>query len=72
MRLATGSGAIYWHVADKEALLAAAADHVVARAMAQAVEGASPREAIRSLALGVFETIDAHPWVGARLSGDPW
>lgn len=31
--LATGSGAIYWHVADKHDLLAAAADHVVGRAM---------------------------------------
>ena len=71
-RLATGSGAIYWHVADKDALLAAAADHVVARAMAGAAGGASPREAIRSLALAVFDAIDAHPWVGAQLSGDPW
>src|SRR5512142_2964988 len=30
-RLATGSGAIYWHVADKNELLAAAADEVIAR-----------------------------------------
>ncbi len=71
-RLATGSGAIYWHVADKDALLAAAADQVVARAMARAVEGAVPREAIRSLALAVFDAIDAHPWIGAQLSGNPW
>ncbi len=71
-RLATGSGAIYWHVADKDALLAAATDQVIARAMAQAAGDASPREAIRTLALAVFDAIDAHPWVGAQLSDDPW
>ena len=61
-RLTTGSGAIYWHVADKQTLLAAARDHVVARALA--------REAIRALALLVFDAVDAHPWVGAQLSGN--
>lgn len=30
-RLATGSGAIYWHVANKSELLAAATDDVIAR-----------------------------------------
>ncbi len=49
-RLATGSGAIYWHVADKNELLAAAADHVVARATGRAADGADPRGAIRALA----------------------
>ncbi len=71
-RLATGAGAIYWHVADKGTLLAAAADRVVARTMAQDVKGASPPDSIRALALAVFDTIDAHPWAGAQLSGDPW
>ena len=71
-RLATGSGAIYWHVADKDALLAAAADQLIARAMPREVEGSSPAEAIRSVARAVFDAIDAHPWVGAQLSGDPW
>ncbi|MEC4589640.1 MULTISPECIES: TetR/AcrR family transcriptional regulator [Nitrospirillum] len=76
-RLATGSGAIYWHVADKEALLAAATDHVVTRAMAGAIsgvgaDGAGPRQAIRVIALGMFDAIDAHPWVGAQFSRAPW
>jgi AcrR family transcriptional regulator len=71
-RLATGSGAIYWHVTDKQELLAAATDHVIARVMAASVTGAAPREAIRALALGVFDAIDAHPWVGGQLSRDPW
>ena len=71
-RLSTGSGAIYWHVADKQALLTAATDQVIARAMAREGDGLSPDEAIRTLALGVFDAIDAHPWVGAQLAGDPW
>ena len=69
-RLATGSGAIYWHVADKNDLLAAATDDVIAGVMAD-VGGAEPREAIRTIALGVFDAIDAHPWVGSRLSHEP-
>ena len=71
-RLATGSGAIYWHVANKSDLLAATADHVIARVMTEVVSGAEPREAIRAIALGVFDAIDAHPWVGAQLSREPW
>ena len=71
-RLATGSGAIYWHVADKSELLGAAADDVVARVMARVEGGAESREAIRVIALGVFDAIDAHPWVGAQLFREPW
>lgn len=70
--LATGSGAIYWHVADKRDLLAAATDHVIARVIAGAVRRSKPQNAIRTLALGVFDAIDAHPWVGGQLSRDPW
>ena len=71
-RLATGSGAIYWHVANKNDLLAATTDDVIARVMTEVVSGAEPREAIRAIALGVFDAIDAHPWVGAQLSREPW
>ena len=70
--LATGSGAIYWHVTDKNDLLAAATDHVIAKVMDEAVRRRKPREAIRTLALGVFDAINAHPWVGGQLSRDPW
>jgi AcrR family transcriptional regulator len=71
-RLATGAGAIYWHVADKQTLLAAATDHVIAGGVIEAAKGLAPRDAIRTIALGAFDAIDAHPWVGAQLSGDPW
>ena len=70
--LQTGSGAIYWHVADKGELLAAAADHIVVRAMAGTSRDAEPRAAIRAIALGVFDAVDAHPWVGAQFAREPW
>jgi AcrR family transcriptional regulator len=71
-RLATGAGAIYWHVDNKNDLLAATADEVIARVLGEAAGGPEPREAIRAIASGVFDAIDAHPWVGAQLSREPW
>ncbi|WP_328611129.1 TetR family transcriptional regulator [Amycolatopsis sp. NBC_00345] len=71
-RLATGPGAIYWHVANKNELLTAATSDVIARVLTDVAAGTEPREAIRTLALGLFDAIDAHPWVGTRLSGEPW
>jgi AcrR family transcriptional regulator len=71
-RLATGAGAIYWHVANKNELLAATTNDVIARVMTEVVNDAGPREAIRAIALGVFDALDAHPWVGGQLSREPW
>ena len=71
-RLATGPGAIYWHIANKSELLVAASDAVVGRAMADVAAHTTPRRALRSIAVCVFEAIDAHPWVGAQLSRAPW
>jgi AcrR family transcriptional regulator len=71
-RLATGSGAIYWHVANKDELLTAAANDVIACVMTDVASDAEPREVIRAVALGVFDAIDAHPWVGTQLSREPW
>ncbi|SDN02736.1 TetR/AcrR family transcriptional regulator [Actinacidiphila guanduensis] len=70
-RLATGPGAIYWHVTGKAELLTAAAEAVLAEAVAAEDGGATPQEAVRALALGVFDAIDAHPWLGAQLAGSP-
>ncbi|MFD8092732.1 TetR/AcrR family transcriptional regulator [Streptomyces malaysiensis] len=84
-RLATGPGAIYWHVENKDELLGAATATVVAAALA--VEPArtpdspaeapdSPRNEIRAVALGLFEAIDEHPWLATQLathlSRSPW
>ena len=69
-RLATGPGAIYWHIANKSDLLTAACDAIVARTMnaASLTPGATPQAAIRLLALTIFDAIDAHPWIGSALT----
>jgi AcrR family transcriptional regulator len=70
-RLATGPGAIYWHIANKSDLLTAACDAIIARTMnaplASVTPGATPQATIRLLALAMFDAIDAHPWVGSGL-----
>jgi AcrR family transcriptional regulator len=71
-RLETGHGAIQWHVGTKDELLKAATDAVVSWAVTGVVGDAEPQQAIRALALGVFDAIDVHPWVGAVLSREPW
>ena len=71
-RLSTGSGAIYWHVEDKETLLAAATEHVLSRAIAEVVSATHPADALRAIALGVFDAIEAHPWVGTEFTREPW
>ncbi|OPC76940.1 TetR family transcriptional regulator [Embleya scabrispora] len=72
IRLSTGYGAIYHHVADKGDLLATATDEIFARVLTGAVIDTDPRESLRHLALGLFDAIDAHPWVAAELSRQPW
>lgn len=77
-RLATGPGALYWHVANKGELLAAATDAVIADALAiePAESPDSPQGEIRAVALGLFEAVEAHPWLGAQLATQlahaPW
>jgi len=71
-RLGTGSGALYWHVANKNELLAAGADHVIAGVLADVATAATPQESIRAIALGLFDALEAHPWVGAYFAYAPW
>src|SRR5579862_5130481 len=72
VRLTTGYGAIYHHVADRSDLLAAATDHVIGRVLTDLVAGAEPQLALRAMALGLFDAIVAHPWVGGQLAREPW
>ncbi len=67
-RLATGPGALYWHIADKSDLLTAACDAIVARALEAPVAAATPQATISAIAGGLFDAIDAHPWVGSTLT----
>ena len=70
-RLATGPGAIYWHIPNKSELLTAACDAIIARTMNAPLVGAVPEAIIRALALDMFDAIDAHPWVGSALTRAP-
>lgn len=70
-RLATGPGAIYWHIDHKSDLLTAACDAVIARTLGAQAAGATPAARIRVLALAVFDVIDARPWLGSALMQAP-
>lgn len=70
-RLATGPGAIYWHIANKSDLLTAACDAIIARAVETPFDNETPEAAIRSLALRVFDAMDEHPWVGSAFNLSP-
>src|SRR3954451_10128504 len=67
-RLATGAGAIYWHVANKDELLDAATDAVVAAALAAPRSGGSPQNEIRAAALALVDAIEDHPWLATQLA----
>ena len=69
--LATGAGAIYWHVANKNDLVTAACDGVIAQTFSAVEPGATPQATIRAIALAVFDAIDEHPWVGSALTQAP-
>jgi AcrR family transcriptional regulator len=69
--LSTGRGAIYYHVSGVDDLLAAAADDVIRAVTERAAGEGDPQSAIRGLSLGIFDAIDAHPWVGSQLAREP-
>ncbi|MGW7242732.1 TetR/AcrR family transcriptional regulator [Streptomyces sp. NPDC054804] len=77
-RLATGPGAVYWHVANKDELLSAATEGAVAAALATepADPAGSPQDGIRAVALGLSGAIEEHPWLATQLavqlSRNPW
>lgn len=75
-RLATGPGAIYWHVPNKDQLLSAVTDSVVAAAVKPAETTGSPEEEIRAVALNLFDAIEEHPWLATQLAiqfaHNPW
>jgi AcrR family transcriptional regulator len=70
-RLSTGPGAIYWHIANKSELLTAACDAIVIRTMDATLSNGKPKANIRALALGIFDAMDEHPWVGSALAQAP-
>lgn len=75
-RLATGAGALYWHVANKGELLDAATDGVIAAVLAaQPSSDAAPEERLGTIALGLFDALEQHPWLAPQLAAQlsrPW
>ncbi|MEU9090003.1 TetR/AcrR family transcriptional regulator [Streptomyces sp. NPDC048428] len=77
-RLATGPGAIYWHIGTMDDLLDAATGTVVAAALAARPDEAdtggtggpagSPQDEIRGIALGLFDSVTEHPWLAGQLA----
>jgi AcrR family transcriptional regulator len=70
-RLRTGAGAIYWHVENKNDLIAAACDAIIVDAVAASTAGRSPADEIRALSLALYDAMDARPWVGSALTRAP-
>ena len=82
-RLATGPGAIYWHIGNMDELLEAATDAVVATALAtpptepaETIGAGGPQDEIRAVALGLFDAVTEHAWLAAQLAvqltRNPW
>ncbi|MFF3194727.1 TetR/AcrR family transcriptional regulator [Streptomyces misionensis] len=70
--LNTGVGALYWHVSNKDELVALAADQVLGHAFAAHAsleEEAGP--GLRALAVAVFDALDRHPWAASHVSAPP-
>ncbi|SFT06704.1 TetR/AcrR family transcriptional regulator [Saccharopolyspora flava] len=67
--LSTGPGALYHHVAGKDELLSAATEVVLADVIPTG--DARGDDAVREVALAVFDAIDAHPWAGTQLTLTP-
>lgn len=68
--LNTGSGAIYWHIKNKAALLVAACDAIVEPIARPASQG-SPSFGIRDFSGAIFDAIDNRPWIGSVLAQAP-
>ncbi|WP_434450036.1 TetR/AcrR family transcriptional regulator [Lentzea sp. E54] len=69
-RLATGSGAIYYHVGNRDELLDAATETLITAALATkpSQEAATPEDEIRGVALALFDAIAEHRWLATRLT----
>jgi AcrR family transcriptional regulator len=69
-RLATGSGAIYYHVGARDELLDAATEAVITAALATEPSrvAATPEDEIRAVALALFDAIAEHRWLATRLT----
>ncbi|WP_329561060.1 TetR/AcrR family transcriptional regulator [Kitasatospora sp. NBC_01266] len=67
--LNTGPGALYWHVTNKDELVALAADQVLGHAFAADQRLVADAGAgLRALAIAVFDALDRHPWAASHVT----
>ena len=70
--LSTGPGALYHHVGNRDDLLAAAAEAVMAAVIESSPEDEATEPGVRGLMMRVFDVITTRPWVATQLAGAPW
>lgn len=66
-RLGGGVGSIYWYVANKDELLARAADHVVGDVLrtTEDISLDDPIAELRAVAVAMFDVVEQRPWLAA-------
>lgn len=70
--LSTGPGALYHHVGNRDGLVAAAAEAVMASIFESSPENEPTEPGVRGLMMRVFDMITTRPWVATQLAGAPW
>jgi AcrR family transcriptional regulator len=71
-RLSTGPGALYHHVGNRDDLLAASAETVMASVFESSPENGASEPGVRGLMMRVFDLITTRPWVATQLSAAQW
>lgn len=71
-RLSTGPGALYHHVGNRDDLLAATAEAVMASAFEPIPENEAAEPGVRGLVMRMFDVITTRPWVATQLAAAPW
>jgi AcrR family transcriptional regulator len=66
--LGVDRSAVWRHFPDKDALLLAVGDRLLAMAVAQVPPGLGPRSRLEYLALAVVDVFETHPCVGAAMA----
>jgi AcrR family transcriptional regulator len=72
-RLGGGVASIYWYVSSKDDLLDRASDHVLEEVLSKTEEfttGGDPIEALRAIAVTLFDAVVERPWLGAYFMRD--
>lgn len=66
--LGVDRSAVWRHFANKDALLMAVADRLLAMAVGQVPDALAPRARLETLARSVVQVFEAHPYVGAQVA----